>query len=106
MHLVMSERQGVATSAVTGGLSRQSSEHHLAKSVVHEADRILNGRCHASTATVTMLTDAEEFRAIPGKGLEAVVRGCTVRIGSMTAQRWCRVWCTWEGRSATTARAI
>ena len=80
----MSVRQGVVSSAGLGGVSRQSSEHPLAKSVVQEADRILNGRCHAPTATVTMLTDAEEFRAIPGKGLEAVVRGCTIRIGSMT----------------------
>ena len=31
-----------------------------------------------------MLTDAEEFCSIPGKELQVVVRGCTIRIGNMT----------------------
>jgi len=82
------------------GSAERSSEHPLAKSVVQEADRILNGRCHASTATVTMLTDAEEFRAIPGKGLEAVVRGYTIRIGSMTWLRSVGAVCGAPGKAA------
>ena len=47
-----------------------------------------------------MLTDAEEFRAIPGKDLEAVVRGCTNRIGSMTWLRRVGAVCVAPGNAA------
>ena len=42
MYLVMSEGQGVVTSAVPCGSAERSSEHTLAKSVVQVANRILN----------------------------------------------------------------
>ena len=64
--------------------------------------------CHASSVTVTMLTDAEKFRAIPGEELEAVVRGGTVRFGSTTCLRRVDAGVgTLEGRqNATAAKAI
>ena len=36
---------------------------------------------------MTVLTAAETFRAIPGKEVEAVVRGRIIRVGSMTCLR-------------------
>ena len=45
------------------------------------ADRILKENV---TVTVSMLTDAEKFCSIPGKELQVVVQGCTIRIGSVT----------------------
>ena len=62
-----SEQQSVVTSTDLEGSAERSSDLPD-QNVVQVAHRIQR-KCHASTATVTMLTDAREFCSIPVKVL-------------------------------------
>ena len=58
----------------------------------HQMAAHLEGKCLPFTATVTMLTDAEEFRSIPGGNS----RHHSHRQRDLAAQSWCRVCGTWN----------
>ncbi|CAE8623514.1 unnamed protein product [Polarella glacialis] len=74
------------------GCAEKGSEHPLGQAFAREAERLISmsmpgGSSSPAKNAPSLLSDPESFKALPGRGVEAVVLGHRVHVGNMAWMR-------------------